>query len=104
MSREYTPEYKVEAVKLAREVGTTRAALELGIPKGTVGGWVHKAKIGKIDLGIGQQSPTGGLTLAAELQTIREENKRLAKENARLKKENEFLEEASAFFAARRQK
>ena len=104
MSREYTEEYKVEAVKLAREVGTTRAALELGIPKGTVGGWVHKAKIGEIDLGVGQQSPQSGLTQAARIKELEAELKAQAKEIKRLNELNEFLEEASAFFAARRQK
>ena len=104
MSREYTPEYKAEAVKLAQEIGSKRAAEELGVPKGTIGTWVHKAKLGEIDLGIGQQNPKGGLTLAAELQTCRERLKQQDKEIARLKKENAFLEEASTFFAASRQK
>ena len=104
MSKTYTPEYKAEAVKLAREVGNQQAALDLGVPAGTIGTWVHKAKIGEIDLGPGQQSPKGALTLAAELQAVREKNKQLEKEITRLKKENVFLEEASAFFVASRQR
>jgi transposase len=39
-----------------------------------------------------------------EVQRLRTEIKALTKDNARLKKENDFLEEASAFFAASRQK
>ena len=32
----YDQEYKVQAVKLAREIGGAKAAKELGIPEGTV--------------------------------------------------------------------
>ena len=32
VTRSYTPEYKVEAVKLAKEIGLKPAAEELGIP------------------------------------------------------------------------
>ena len=42
--RQYDEKFKVEAVKLARETGTKRAAEELGIPEGTLGGWVRKAR------------------------------------------------------------
>ncbi|MBD5159298.1 MAG: transposase [Ruminococcus sp.] len=41
--RKYDEKFKVEAVKLARETGTKRAE-ELGIPEGTLGGWVRKAR------------------------------------------------------------
>ena len=38
--RQYDEKYKEEAVKLAKEIGTKHAAEEIGIPKGTLGGWV----------------------------------------------------------------
>lgn len=47
--RHYDEEFKVKAVNLAREVGTQQAASELGIPRGTLGGWVSKTKIEKTD-------------------------------------------------------
>jgi transposase len=103
-TRSYTKEYKVEAVKLAKEIGPKKAAQELGMPEGTLGGWVREAKHGVIDLGKGSQTPEGAMTLAGELQECRKKNKELEKENARLAKENEFLEEASRFFAASRKK
>lgn len=43
--KQYDEEYKKQAVKLAKEV-ENKAAAELGIPKVTSGGWIHKAKAG----------------------------------------------------------
>ena len=40
--RQYDEKFKLEAVKLAREVGTKKAAEELDIPKNTLGGWMSK--------------------------------------------------------------
>jgi len=34
--KQYSEEYKKEAVKLAKEIGNKAAAEELGIPKGTI--------------------------------------------------------------------
>lgn len=33
--RKYDQEYKIQAVKLAKEIGGAKAAKELGIPEGT---------------------------------------------------------------------
>jgi transposase len=104
ITKQYTKEYKAEAVKLLREIGTTKAAIELGVPKSTLSQWVKRAEIGDLDTGIGTQTPGSAMTQAMEIQQLRAEIKALVKENARLKKENDFLEEASAFFAASRQR
>lgn len=37
--RKYEKEYKVQAVKLAKEIGAGKAAKELGIPVDTLYGW-----------------------------------------------------------------
>lgn len=103
-SKEYTMEYKKEAVKLAKERGTTQAAIELGVPKGTLYGWVKKEKTGEIDLGVGSRTPSNALSLAEEIKVLREKNREYEKENARLAKINTFLEEATRFFASSRQK
>ncbi len=102
--RTYGKEYKVEAVKLGREIGCKKAAAELGIPSGTLSGWLNEARKGTIDTGLGTQSPESAMTQASEIQRLRAEVKAQAKEIRRLREENEFLEEASAFFAASRQK
>ena len=79
--KQYDEEFKKQAIKLAKEVGNTAAANELGVPKGTLGTWMRKARSGEIDTGTGTREPED------ELEEL-----------------NEFLEEASAFFAASRQK
>lgn len=103
-TKQYTKDYKTEAVKLVRKIGNTKASIELGVPKSTLSQWVTQAEVGNIDTGTGTQTPASAITQAMEIQQLRAENKALAKDNTRLKKENEFLEEASAFFAASRQK
>ena len=103
-ARTYTEEFKAQAIKLAKEVGSKRAAEELGIPKNTLGTWLHKAKTGEVDQGAGKQAPETALTLAAEVQELRKQLKAQEKEIKRLNELNEFLEEASAFFAASRRK
>ena len=103
-TKEYTIEYKKEAIKLAKEIGTKQASVELGVPKGTLYGWMEKEKNGEIDLGVGSRTPANALSLAEEIKVLREKNKEYEKENARLNKINTFLEEATRFFAASRQK
>lgn len=102
--KQYDEEFKKEAVKLAKEVGNKAAAKELGIPKGTLGTWLRKARDGEIDTGSGTRSPEDSLNLAQQLQAankcIKEQEKRIRE----LEELNEFLEEASAFFAASRRK
>lgn len=103
-AKTYTEEFKAQAIKLAKEVGTKRASEELGIPKNTLGTWVHKAKKGELDPGKGEQTPETALTLAAEVQELRKQLKERDKEIRRINELNEFLEEAAAFFAAGRRK
>ena len=102
--KRYDLDYKIQAVKLAREIGVNKAAKELGIAASTLNGWNMAAKQGKINIGPGEQTPQGALDLAEELNALRKQNKELSKEIKRLKEENEFLAEASAFFAASRRK
>ena len=103
-TRTYSAEYKVEAVKLGREIGAKKASQELGVPHGTMSNWMHDARKGVIDTGPGSQTPQTGLTQAAEIQRLKEELKTQNKEIKRLREENAFLEEASAFFASSRQR
>ena len=98
--RKYNTEYKVQAVKLSNEIGSSKAAVELGIPVDTLYGWVRAVKEGRLDIGGAQTA----MSLAEELNTLRKQVKQQEKEIRRLKEENEFLAEASAFFAASRRK
>lgn len=102
--KHYDMDFKIQAVKLAKEIGGRKAASELNISPNTLYGWMRSEREGDIDLGPGSRTPENAMSLAEEIQQLRMANKKLEKENRRLKEENEFLEEASAFFAASRQK
>ena len=102
-SRKYEAKYKQEAVKLAKEVGAKKASEELKIPYGTLYDWIKKERKGAIETGEAK-TPAEAMSLVEEIQKLRKENKEQAKEIKSLTEMNEFLEEASAFFAARRQK
>lgn len=105
MQRRYDQEYKVQAVKLAQELGSVvKAATELGIPVETLYGWTSAVRRGRLDIGAGAHEPQTAMTLNKELIQLRAQIRAMEKENTRLKKENAFLEEASAFFAASRLK
>lgn len=102
--RHYDKEYKIQAIKLAKEIGTNKAARELGIAPSTLNTWVKSSKNGSIDAGPGMQTPQSAMTLSEEVIQLRKQVRDLTKENRRLKETNDFLEEASAFFAASRLK
>ena len=102
--KQYDEDFKKQAIKLAREVGNTAAAEELGIPKGTLETWMHKARLGEIDTGSGTRDPEKSLNLAQQLQAANKRIKEQEKRIRELEELNEFLEEASAFFAASRRK
>ena len=102
--KHYDEEFKKQAITLATEIGNKAAANELGIPKGTLGTWLRKARSGEIDTGSGMRSPEDSLNIAQQLQAANKRIKELEKKNRELEELNEFLEEASAFFAASRRK
>lgn len=103
-NRQYDKAFKAEAAKLAMEIGTEKAAKELGVPSNTLYGWVRKARLGEIDIGTGKRSPEDTLNIAQENQQLKKEIKAMEKEIKRLNEMNEFLKDAAAFFAASRQK
>ena len=100
----YDEEFKIQAVKLGREIGFRKVAKELGINTDTLYGWNKRAKDARLDLGPGNHTPDTAMSLTEEVQKLRQQNREQAKEIARLKEENEFLAEASAFFDASRRK
>ena len=102
--RQYDEEFKKQAILLAKEIGNAAAAKELGIPKETLGTWIHKAKAGEIDTGSGTRTPEESMNLAQQLQAANKRIKEQEKRIRELERLNEFLEEASAFFAASRRK
>ncbi len=87
----YTPEFKREAVRLARSAGTSlpKAAKELGLHVNTLRGWVHNFKAGK------WQAEPGTELKSAEAKEI----ERLKRELDRVTMERDILKKATAYFA-----
>ena len=91
--REYTEQFKTEAVRLVREAGKpiAQVARDLGISANLLYRWrgeEHKAR----SLG----------TTRASLKADAEELVRLRRENETLRKERDFLKSAAAYFARER--
>ena len=79
--REYDKEYKVQAVKFAKNLGSAKAAAEeLQIPVNTLYGWIQKVKTAELDIGCGERSPEEALSIAKENQQLKKRIKALEKE------------------------
>ena len=87
--REFTPEYKDEAVKLVINTGRPVAtvARELGMKEQTLGRWVNLFRA----RGVAAGDPLG--------ENERAELARLRREVSELKMDRAFLKKASLFFA-----
>ncbi len=89
--KKYTPEFKMDAVRLVTEQGykTTEAARNLGIHPGVLNRWKKEMALegGNAFPGKGRLTPE------------KEELQRLRKENQRLRMERDILKKATAFFA-----
>lgn len=88
--RQYTKEFKEEAIKLVTEQGYSHseAGKNLGISHVNISRWVAELR--------GTQ---GAVKKKAELGAEQKELEELRKENKRLKMEREILKKAAAFFA-----
>lgn len=102
--RSYTSEYRANAVKLARELGGSKAAKELRIPVDTLYTWISRARSGELPLDAAPTEPKKALNLAERVKELERENRNLRAETAQQKKEIEILEGATAFFVERRKK
>lgn len=89
--KEYSKEFKLDAVSLVLEQGYIReqAALSLGISAQMLGRWVREHQADK-----GGQAFRGNGKLTPDQTEIRQ----LKAENKRLKMEKEILKKATAFF------
>jgi transposase len=84
--RNYTQEFKEEAVKLISNQGYSfaEAGRNLGVNPNVLSRWKKEIEVGL--------SPASSVSVQSEL-------KRLRKENKRLRMEREILKKAAAFFA-----
>lgn len=66
--KRYDQDYKVQAVKLAKEIGTNKAAKEIGIDSSTVNGLVKASKEGALNMESSSHTPDGALSLQKSLR------------------------------------
>ncbi len=85
-NRQYTREFKVEAVRLAESVGGNEAAKRLGIPDSSLWNWVRLHRAGKLEGKSGTLAPVK--RAASELEA---ENARLRRELANTKLDLEIV-------------
>jgi len=91
-NRQYTEEFKFEAMRLAESIGGNAAAKRLGVPQSTVTNWVRSSKA----------SPAAVQALSSParrpLSELEAENARLRKELANAKLDLEIVKKAAAYF------
>ena len=86
--RRYTDEFRIEAVRLAQEVGVTEAARRLDMPMTSIQNWMKSGLANTRTQASGKKVTPE----QAELSQLR-------RENASLKLDNEILRKAAAYFA-----
>lgn len=92
--RQYTGEFKVEAVRLAEAVGAGVAAKRLGIPESSLWNWIRLSRAGKLQVGA-----TAGTPAKRSSSDLEAENARLRRELANTKLDLEIVKKAAAYFA-----
>ena len=61
--KHYDTDYKVQSVNLAKEIGLSKDARELGISTSTLNGWIKATREGRLITAPGSQTPNGAMTL-----------------------------------------
>lgn len=95
--RQYTDEFKVEAVRLAGSVGGHEAARRLGIPVATLGNWSRRGRTASVSADA--PSPPVEVPARRPIGELEAENSRLRRELAEAKLDVEILRKATAYFA-----
>jgi transposase len=93
-NRQYTDEFKVEAVKLGQSIGGNQAAKRLGIPDSSLWNWIRLSRAGKLKVVDGAAVP-----VKRSMTEIEAENSRLRRELASTKLDLEIVKKAAAYFA-----
>jgi transposase len=93
-NRQYTNEFKVEAVSLGESIGGNKAAKRLGIPESSLWNWMRLSRAGRLKVADGATVPVKRSLAEAEA-----ENARLRRELASTKLDLEIVKKAAAYFA-----
>jgi transposase len=97
LKRQYTDDFKVEAIRLAGSVGGHEAARRLGVPTATLGNWKRR----RDGDGAGPEVAVGASAVPTRrpVNELEAETSRLRKELADAKLDVEILRKATAYFA-----
>jgi transposase len=93
-NRQYTDEFKVEAVRLGEAIGGNQAAKRLGIPDSSLWNWIRLRRAGKLKAAKGV-----AVAVKRSVSEVEAENARLRKELASTKLDLEIVKKAAAYFA-----
>jgi transposase len=93
-NRQYTDEFKIEAVRLGESIGGNQAAKRLGIPESSLWNWIRLSRAGKLKAAVGVAAP-----VKRSVTEVEAENTRLRKELASTKLDLEIVKKAAAYFA-----
>ena len=91
--RQYTDEFKLEAIRLAASVGVAAAAKRLGVADGSLRNWMERGNASKRETA--ESSKPNKKTLA-EMEA---ENNRLRRELESTRLDLEIVKKAAAYFA-----
>ena len=94
LNRQYTDEFKVEAVRLSESIGGSQAAKRLGIPDSSLWNWIRLSRAGKLKWADGSATP-----LKRSVSEVEAENRRLRRELASTKLDLEIVKKAATYFA-----
>ena len=93
-NRQYTDEFKIEAVRLGESIGGNQAAKRLGIPESSLWNWMRLSRAGEFKAAEGAAIP-----VKRSVSELEAENARLRKELASAKLDLEIVKKAAAYFA-----
>jgi transposase len=93
-NRQYTNEFKVEAVRLGESIGGNQAAKRLGIPESSLWNWIKLSRAGKL-----QAADGAAVSVKRSVTEVEAENARLRRELASTKLDLEIVKKAAAYFA-----
>jgi transposase len=93
-NRQYTDEFKIEAVRLAESIGGTAAAKRLDIPQSSMWNWIILSRKGKLAV-----QPAGAVPVKRAVAELEAENSRLRRELANARVDLDIVKKAAAYFA-----
>jgi transposase len=94
LNRQYTDEFKLEAVRLSESLGGNDAAKRLGIPESTLWNWIKLSRAGEL-----KADHDGTLAVKRSITQVEADNARLRRELASAKLDLEIVKKAAAYFA-----